>query len=66
LCHDSGHAGDGVGASLGLSETISGGGLAVEDSGVDLSDGVLSWTWDNTTLDTKSSSVSTGITSLGG
>jgi hypothetical protein len=64
LSHDGGHAGEGVGASLGLSETISGGLLAVEDGGIDFGLLVGSGTWDDTTLDTETSCVSTGITSL--
>ena len=64
LSHDGGHAGEGVGASLGLSETISGGLLAVEDGGVDFSLLVGSSTRDDTSLDTETSGVSTSITSL--
>jgi hypothetical protein len=64
LSHDGGHAGESVGTGLGLSETISGGLFAVENSGVDLSDLVGSWTWDDTSLNTKTSCVSTSITSL--
>jgi hypothetical protein len=64
LGHDGSHVSHGVGTSTGLSETIGGGVLAVEDGGVDLSDLVLSWAWNNATLDTKTSGVSSGITSL--
>jgi len=64
--HDLSHIGQGVGAGLGLSESVRCGGLGVEDSGVDLSLLVGSWAWDDTTLDTKTSGVSTGITSHDG
>jgi hypothetical protein len=64
LSHDSGHSGEGVGASLGLSETVSGGLLAIEDGGVDFGLLVGSSTWDDTSLDTETSGVSTSITSL--
>jgi hypothetical protein len=64
LGHNGAHASQGVGTSLGLSETISGSSLGVEDSGVNLSDLVGSWAWDDTSLDTKSGGVSASITSL--
>lgn len=60
--HDTLHVSHGVGTSLGLSETISSGILAVEDSGVDLSLLVGSGTRDDGTLDTKTSGVSTHVT----
>lgn len=63
-CHDLGHVCEGVGASLGLPETVGGGLLGLEDSGVDLSLLVGSCAWDDATLDTETSGVSTGITSL--
>jgi hypothetical protein len=62
--HNGSHVSEGVRSSLGLSEPISGSVLAVEDSGVDLGLLVGSGTWDDTTLDTETSGVSTGITSL--
>ena len=64
LSHDGGHAGEGVGSSLSLSETISGSLLAVEDSGVDFGLLVGSSTGNDTSLDTETGGVSTGITSL--
>jgi hypothetical protein len=64
LGHDGAHALEGVGTSLGLSETISGSSLGVEDSGVNLGDLVGSWAWDDTSLNTKTSGVSTSIASL--
>jgi hypothetical protein len=64
LSYNSGHAGEGVGASLGLSESIGGGGLGVEDGGVDFGLLVGSGTWDDGALDTESSGVSTSITGL--
>lgn len=63
LCHDSGHAGESVGAGLGLSKSVRCGSLAGEDSGVDLSLLVGSGTWDHGTLDTETGGVSTCITS---
>jgi hypothetical protein len=38
--------------------------LGLEDSGVNLSDLVGPWAWNDTTLDTETSGVSTGITGL--
>jgi hypothetical protein len=64
LSYNSGHAGEGVGASLGLSESVRGSGLGVEDGGVDFGLLVGSGTWDDGTLDTESSGVSTSITGL--
>lgn len=64
LCHDSGHAGEGVWAGLGLSKSVRGSGFAGEDGGVDLSLLVGSGTWDHGTLDTETGGVSTCITSL--
>ena len=64
LGHDGAHASQGVGTSLGLSETISGSSLRVEDSGINLSFLVGSCAWDDTSLDTESSGVSTSITGL--
>ena len=64
LSHDGGHAGEGVRASLGLSETIGGSLLAVEDGGVDFGLLVGSSTWDDTSLDTETSGVPTSIASL--
>ena len=64
LSNDSGHAGKGIGASLSLSETVGGGLLAIEDGGVDFGLLVGSSTRDDTSLDTKTSGVSTCITSL--
>ncbi len=64
LCNDGAHAGESVGAGLGLSESVGGGGLGVEDGGVDFGLLVGSGTWDDTTLDTETRGVSTGITSL--
>jgi hypothetical protein len=65
LGHDRGHHFHGVGTlARGLSETVGHGVLGGKDSGVNLSDLVLAWAWDNGTLDTESSSVSTSITSL--
>ena len=64
LSHDGAHAGESVGASLRLSETVSGGLLGVEDGRVDFGLLVGSGTWDDTSLDTETSGVSTGITSL--
>jgi hypothetical protein len=40
------------------------GGLAVEDSGVNLGLLVLTGTWDDSTLDTESGTVTTLVTSL--
>jgi hypothetical protein len=62
--HDVGHASEGVGAGLGLSESVRCGGLGGEDGGVDFGHLVGSGTWDDGTLDTETSGVSTGITSL--
>jgi hypothetical protein len=64
LCHDGGHVGESVWAGLGLSESVGGGGLGVEDGGVDFGLLVGSGTWDDTTLDTETCGVSTSITSL--
>jgi hypothetical protein len=64
LSHDSRHAGQGVGASLGLSKSVRGSSLAVEDSGVDFSLLVGSGTWDDSSLNTETGSVSTCITGL--
>jgi hypothetical protein len=64
LSHDGIHAGESVGASLGLSKSVRGSSLALEDGGVDFSLLVGSRTWDDSTLDTKTSGVSTGVTSL--
>jgi hypothetical protein len=62
--HDRGHVSECVGTSLGLSESVRCGGLGVEDGCVDFGLLVGSGTWDNGTLDTETSGVSTGITSL--
>jgi len=62
--HHGGHVSEGVGAGLGLSESVGCGGLGVEDCGVDFGLLVGSGTWDDATLDTETSGVSTGITSL--
>ncbi len=62
--HDLSHVSQCVGSSLGLSESVRGSSLGLEDSGVDLSLLVGSGTGDNATLDTETSGVSTGITSL--
>lgn len=64
LCDDCGHAGEGVWASLSLSETISGGCLAVEDGGVDFGLLIGSGAWDDSSLNTETSGVSTSVTSL--
>ena len=64
--HDGGHVGHGVGAGLGLSESVRGCGFGLEDGGVDFGLLVGSGTWDDGTLDTETSGVSTGITSLKG
>ena len=61
-----GHVGHCVGTGLGLSESVSCGGLGVEDGGVDFGLLVGSGTWNDGTLDTETSGVSTGITSLWG
>lgn len=65
LGHDGAHAGEGVGACLGLSETVGRGFLRVEDGGVNFGLLVVSGTWDDASLDTESSGVSTGVTGLG-
>lgn len=65
LGHDGAHAGEGVGAGLSLSETVGCGLSGVEDGGVDFGLLVGSGTWDDSSLDTESSGVSTGITGLG-
>jgi hypothetical protein len=65
LGHDGAHAGEGVGAGLSLSETVGCGLFGVEDGGVDFGLLVGSGTWDDSSLDTESSGVSTGITGLG-
>jgi hypothetical protein len=62
--HDGGHVSHGVGSSLGLSETIGGGILGRKDGGVDFGLLVGSGTWDDGTLNTETSGVSTCITSL--
>jgi hypothetical protein len=64
LSYNCGHAGEGVGSGLGLSESVRGGSLRGEDSGIDFSLLVGSGTWDDPTLDTESSGVSTSITGL--
>jgi hypothetical protein len=64
LSHDGGHARESVGAGLGLSETVRGGLFAIEDGGVDFGLLVGSCTWDHSSLDTETSSVSTGVTGL--
>jgi len=64
LCHDGGHVGESVWACLGLSESVGGGSLGVEDGGVDFGLLVGSGTWDDATLDTETCGVSTSITSL--
>lgn len=65
LCHDGAHHVQGVGTlTWGLSESIGGSNLGVEDSGVNLSDLVLAWAWDDAALDTDGGCVSTGITGL--
>jgi hypothetical protein len=61
-----GHVGHSVGTGFGLSESVSCSGLGVEDGGVDFGLLVGSGTWDDGTLDTEASGVSTGITSLWG
>lgn len=60
--HDLSHISHGVGTSLGLSESIRGSSLGLEDGGVDLSLLVGSCTWDDGTLDTETGGVSTSIT----
>lgn len=62
LSYNSGHAGESVGASLGLSESVRGGLLGGKDGGVDFGLLVGSGTWDDATLNTESSGVSTSIT----
>ena len=64
LSHDSGQASEGVGASLGLSKTVGGGLLSVEDGGVNFGLLVGSSTWDDSSLDAETSGISTGFTSL--
>jgi len=64
LGHDGAHAREGVSASLGLSESIGCGSLGGEDGGVDFGLLVGSGTWDDASLDTETSGVSTSITSL--
>jgi hypothetical protein len=64
LGHDRGHAGESVGASLGLSEAVGHGVLACEDGGIDFGLLVGTGTWDDSSLDTETSGVSTSITSL--
>jgi hypothetical protein len=64
--HDLGHVSHGIGAGLGLSESVRCGGLGVEDGGVDLGLLVGSGTWDDGTLNTETRGVSTGIASLWG
>jgi hypothetical protein len=64
LSHDGRHAGEGVGASLGLSETISGGLFAVENGCIDFGLLVGSSSWDNASLDAETSGISTSVASL--
>lgn len=64
--HNLGHVSHSVGTGFGLSESVSCSGLGVEDGGVDFGLLVGSGTWDDGTLDTEASGVSTGITSLWG